>query len=101
MPLDEKEALLVGEMKAQLERCFGRIEKLEKNTEALSKLVTAVEKMVDENKRINARLGIVETDVKTLTGKSGKRWDNLVDKIIWSIAGGLVAYALLQMGFVA
>ena len=98
MPLDEKEALLIGELTANIERCFGRIEKLEEITKTLYSLATSVEKMVDEIKRINTRLGIVENDTKELTGKNGKRWDSLVDKLIWLVAGGLAAWALSQIG---
>lgn len=98
MPLDEKEALLLGEITANVARCFGRIEKLEETNKTLHSLATSVEKMVDEVKRINTRLGIVETETRELASKSGKRWDNLVDKIIWAVAGGLVSAALLKFG---
>lgn len=98
MPLDEKEAMLFGEITANIERCFDRIKKLEDMNKTLYSLATSVEKMVDEVKRINTRLGIVENDTKELSGKSGKRWDSLVDKAIWLLAGALLTYTLKQIG---
>lgn len=35
--------------------------------------------------------------VKELTGKSGKRWDSMVDKVLWLIVGGLVSLFLVGM----
>lgn len=98
MPMDEKEALLFGEMKAQIDRCFGRIEKLEHSQEILQEMVTTVGKLADEIKRSNARLGIVESDIKTLTGKNGQRWDMLVDKAIWLVVGALATWVLGHIG---
>lgn len=97
MPLDEKEAIMLGEITANIERCFDRIKKLEDTQKTLYSLATSVEKMVDEVKRINTRLGIVENDTKELTGKGGKRWDNLVNNMIWLVAGGLVTWAFSQI----
>lgn len=97
--MDENEALFMGETKATLERCLARLDKVEKDHETLHSLAVSVERMVDEVKRINTRLGILESETKELTGKSGKRWDNLVDKIIWAVAGGFVSAVLLKLGF--
>lgn len=96
--MDEHEAQFMGETNARFERCFARLDKLEKNYDTLHSLATSVAKFADELKRYNTRLGIVESDVKAITGKSGKRWDGLVDKAIWLVAGGLIAYALSQIG---
>ena len=96
--MDEHEAQFMGEANAKFDRCFARLDKLEKNYETLHSLATSVAKLADEIKRNNTRLGIVESDVKAINGKSGQRWDGLVDKAIWLVAGGLIAYALSQIG---
>lgn len=36
--------------------------------------------------------------VKELTGKSGKRWDSMVDKALWLIVGGLISLLLVGVG---
>ena len=96
--MNEQEALLIGEIKANVDRCFGRLEKLEHEQETLHSLALSVEKLVGEVKRSNTRLGLVEEDVKALSGRDGKRWDSLVDKAIWLIAGALISFAIKQIG---
>ena len=36
----------------------------------------------------------IKEDVKAITGKSGKRWDGLVDKILAALAGAFIAWLL-------
>ena len=33
-------------------------------------------------------------DVKAITGKAGKRWDSLVDKVLAVLAGAFIAWLL-------
>jgi hypothetical protein len=40
----------------------------------------------------------IKADVKSLTIKPGQRWDSLVDKIIWAVAGAVLAYVLSRVG---
>ena len=96
--MNEQEALLIGKIEANVDRCFARLEKLEHEQETLHSLAVSVGKLADEVKRSNTRLGLVEEDVKTLTSRDGKRWDSLVDKAIWLIAGALISFAIKQLG---
>ena len=41
----------------------------------------------------------IKSDVKSLTSKSGQRWDGLVDKIIMTIAAAVLAFILAKIGF--
>ena len=41
----------------------------------------------------------IKNDVKTLTNKPAKRWDNLVDKIISLLIAGVVGFILAKLGF--
>ena len=43
-------------------------------------------------------LTVVKSDIKTLTGKPAKRWEELVDKVVWLFVGAVLAYALGQLG---
>lgn len=76
----------------------GRIEKLEEESSVLHKLATSVAVMAEQLKSINTSMETVKTEVEEIKEKPGKRWDNLVDKILWAIAGALLAYALSQVG---
>lgn len=44
-------------------------------------------------------LGAIKSDVAELKGKPGKRWDNVVDKIIFAAVGAVVAYFLAGGNF--
>ena len=47
---------------------------------------------------IAGKLDELTVMVKELAGKSGKRWDSMVDKVLWLIAGSLISLLLLGMG---
>ena len=47
---------------------------------------------------IDAKLDELTITVKTLADKPGKRWDGLVDKLIWAVAGAVVAFLLAKIG---
>lgn len=76
----------------------GRIEKLEEESSVLHKLATSVAVMAEQLKSINTSMETVKNEVEEIKEKPGKRWDNLVDKILWAVAGALLAYALSQVG---
>ena len=50
---------------------------------------------------IAGKLDELTTMVKELTGKSGRRWDSMVDKALWLIVGGLVSLLLVGAGLPA
>ena len=43
-------------------------------------------------------IGEIKTGLKTLTDKPAKRWEAIVDKTIWLVAGALIAFVLAQVG---
>jgi len=47
---------------------------------------------------INAKLDELTVMVKELTGKSGKRWDGLVEKVLWAVAAAVIAFLLARIG---
>lgn len=47
---------------------------------------------------IDAKLDELTIMVKELSGKSGKRWDGLIDKAIWAVAAALIAFLLAKVG---
>lgn len=82
-----------------------RLDKLEASTEAINRLATSMEVMVTEQKHQTSDMAEIKKDVakldskvETIEQKPGKRWDGLVDKIIWAIVGAFIAYALAQIG---
>ena len=75
-----------------------RIEELENSQQAMTELALSVREMATEQCNMKDDLGEVKTDVKLLTQKAAKRWDSLVEKVAWLVAGALISFALTQIG---
>lgn len=75
-----------------------RLDALEKNQKALNELTTSVKVLATEQSTLKTDIGEIKTGLKTLTDKPGKRWETIVDKAIWLVLGGLLAFALSQIG---
>lgn len=75
-----------------------RLDALEKNQKALNELTTSVKVLATEQSTMKTDIGEIKTGLKTLTDKPGKRWETIVDKAIWLVLGGLLAFALSQIG---
>ena len=69
-----------------------RLDAVEKNQEALNSIATSVAFMAEQQKNISDKVDTIDAKVDTLEAKPGKRWESLVDKAIWAIAGAFVAW---------
>ena len=84
-----------------------RIDKLEKDTEAINRLATSMELMASEQKHQTEAMTEIKTDVarldskvETIEQKPAKRWDGLVDKILVAIATLIIGYIFGKIGIV-
>ena len=75
-----------------------RLDALEKNQKALNELTTSVKVLATEQSTMKTDIGEIKTGLKPLTDKPAKRWEAIVDKAIWAVLGGLLAFALSQIG---
>lgn len=75
----------------------GRIKKLETENEVLHQLATSVAVMAEQLKTMNKSVTTLTGEVEELKEKPGKRWDNLVNNIIWGVAGAVLAYLLANI----
>ena len=75
-----------------------RIDKLEAVQDEIRSLATSMAVMVQRIGEVEKHVDEIKTSVKTLEDKPGKRWDRIVEKLIWLIVGGLFAYALARIG---
>lgn len=75
-----------------------RLDDVEKRQDNLDALVTTVQTLAVREEQVEKDVKEVKSDVKTIVGKSGKRWEELVDKIIWAIVAAFVGYLLAQLG---
>lgn len=84
-----------------------RLDAMEQTAAALNKLATSVEVMAAELKRQGEDVDEIKRDVTNIGGKvhamevkPGKRWEGIVDKLIWGVIGviaGAAGSALLQL----
>jgi hypothetical protein len=76
----------------------GRIKKLEGESSVLHQLATSVAVMAEQMKTMNTSVSALADEVEELREKPGKRWDGLVDKIIWAVAAALLSFVITQLG---
>ena len=82
-----------------------RLEQVEKQQEAIHSLAASLQVMAAEQKHQTQAIQTVREDVSRLDGKvdalemkPAKRREDLVGKLIWGVAGGLLAWLLARMG---
>ncbi len=75
-----------------------RLDEVEKRQANLEELTSTVKVLAVREESVEADVKEIKTDVKTLSEKPGKRWDNLVDKIVWAVAAALIAFILAKIG---
>lgn len=76
-----------------------RLDDVEKRQDKLDELVSAVNVLANREENVENDVKEIKCDVKSLTNKSGKRWDGLVDKIILTVAAAIVGFILSRIGF--
>jgi len=75
-----------------------RLDKLEESTEAINRLATSMEVMAERQEQVADTVGKLDSKVTALEEKPAKRWDGLVDKIVWAIAAAMIGFVLAQIG---
>lgn len=75
-----------------------RLDNVEQKQSEFGDLVSSIKELAVREQTVENDVKEIKTDVKNLTGKSGKRWDSVIDRIITAIATALVAYFLARFG---
>lgn len=88
----------ITELEQQTKSNKRRIDALERSTDALNRLATSVEVLATKQSNMLSTLNRLDDKVETLEGKSGKRWDGLMDKLFWIILSAAIGYTLAQFG---
>lgn len=91
-------AVKLQETKDRSLRNEGRIKKLESEHDVLQKLATSVAVMAEQIKTMNGSISTLTGEVEEMKDKPGKRWEGLVDKIIWAFCAALIGFVLARIG---
>ncbi len=101
----EEIAVKLAEVDSRCRSNTHRLDSLEKNSEALNELTTSVKVMASELKRQGDAVEEIKEDVTNLghkvdniEKKPGKRWESIVDKLIWGVVGAVLAFLLTRIG---
>ena len=76
-----------------------RLDEVEKRQDNLDELVGTVKVLADREERVEDDVKEIKSDVKSLTGKPAKKWDNLVNQVISILVAGVVGFILAKFGF--
>ena len=76
-----------------------RIDEIEKRQDDLDELVSTVKVLAVREENVETDVKEIKSDVKELTGKPAKRWEGVVDKIIYSVVAAIAGFILAKFGF--
>ena len=75
-----------------------RLDEMEKRQDNLDELVGTVKVLADREERVEDDVKEIKSDVKSLTSKPAKRWDNLINQIITIIVAAIAGFILAKIG---
>lgn len=75
-----------------------RIDEMEEKQRDIADLVSSVKILADREVRVESDVKEIKDDVKELKGKPGKLWESVIEKVIFTIVGGVVGYVLIKLG---
>lgn len=75
-----------------------RLDEMEKRQDDLDRLATSVEVLATREAAVENDVKEIKSDVKSVLAKPGKRWDAIVDKIVWAVLAAVIAFFLGRLG---
>lgn len=75
-----------------------RLDRMQARQDDLDKLVQSVTALATEQEHIKEDVTEIKADVKSLTEKPAKRWDGIVDKLIWAVLAAALGFVLARVG---
>lgn len=75
-----------------------RLDAVEKRQNDLDKLANSVSLLAEREERVESDVKEIKCNVKTLAEKPGKRYDSLVDKVVWAVLAAVIAFFLGRVG---
>ena len=96
--MTDQDIKTLAEVEARSNSNTKRLDEVERRIENNDKMLTTVALIAQKQDTMDVDLKEIKTDVKELALKPGKRWEGIVDKIIYAFVGGLVTYILFRIG---
>ena len=75
-----------------------RLDEVEKRQDNLEELVGSVKVLATKQESVEQDVKEIKSDVKNLTSKPAKRWEGVVEKIIFTVVGAVVLFFLAKFG---
>ena len=75
-----------------------RLDEVERRQDDLDKLVSSVSVLAAKQEQVETDVKEMKADVKTLIGKPARRWDAMVDKVLWAVVAAVIAFVLGRVG---
>lgn len=98
---NEEVAVMLTDHENEIGSLKHRMAAVENNQRALTELTGSVRELTIEQGHLKSDVGEIKADVKAMLDKPGKRWDSMVDKALWLLAGAFLAWVLAGMPGVA
>ncbi len=98
-------AVRLAEVDARCRSNTHRLDDMDGKVDTLQRLTTAVEIMAAEQKHQSATMAEIKTDVTALgkkvdviEKKPAKRWEGIVEKVLWAVCAAVIAFLLGRIG---
>ena len=95
---EQEIAIKLTEHEGRIERHEGRIKTLESNYTALNDLARTTAVMAEKIDVTEKKVDSISANVEEMKLKGSKRWDNLIEKVIFTVVGAVIAYMLARAG---
>lgn len=94
----EDQAVLLKEVEDRSKGNTRRIESLENKVDNLADVVGVLQAMQKDLEHLSKDVTETRADVKEMKEKPAKRWDMLVEKILWGVVGAVLTFILAKGG---
>ena len=75
-----------------------RLDELEERVKNNEELVTSVALLAQKQETIEGDIKEIKSTVKSIADKPGKRWENIVDKLLLAAVSAIVLYMMARLG---
>ena len=86
------------EVEARSKSNMKRIDEMDKRQADLEELVSTVKVLAVREEKVESDVKEIKNDVKSIKDKPGKRWDAIVDKVVWAVLAAVIAFLLGRIG---